>query len=134
MLEKVKQYALEKYAGDEALADKFVEGFVKAADWVTPPNRDDHYVPGLRNLLNEGATTSIGKGLGSLAVGLGVHGLNAAFSVAESGALHSKFLEALVKAVSTNPILQEAKKEKAAEAKTKREKKPTVKKTVARKK
>lgn len=97
MLEKVKQYAMEKYAGDETLANEFVEGFQKEAAEA--------------GLLNS-AIGAVGKGIGGLAVGLGIHGLNQAFAGAERAGLHTQFLGALAKAIAGNRILREAEKQK----------------------
>lgn len=97
MLEKVKQYAMEKYAGDEKLAAQFVAGFEKQAV-------DAGFASAV--------TGAVGKGLGGLAVGLGLHGLNQAFSAATQGNLHTKFLEALARAIAMNPRLREEPKER----------------------
>ena len=131
MLEKVKQYAMEKYAGEEALVEQFVEGFVKQAaetiqhqyrhdataggmvlDRMTRTNSPDMPVRGITDLFQEGISQAVGKGIGGLAVGLGIHGLNQAFSAATSGSLRTKFLEALEHAISMNPRLREEPKEK----------------------
>lgn len=97
MLEKVKQYAMEKYAGDVTLAEEFVKGFEKQA-------ADQGFGSSL--------VGALGKGVGGVAMGLGIHGLNLAFSEANRGALHTQFLSSLAKAVSSNRILREADKTK----------------------
>ena len=107
MLEKVKQYALEKYAGDETLAEHFVEGFLKQASQNAPKTT--------AQMFSEGLTGAVGKGIGGLAVGLGVHGLNQALASVANGSLHTQFLEALAKAISMNPQLREQKKERVAQ-------------------
>lgn len=130
MLNKVKEYALEKYAGDQSKADEFVNGFVKRAGLIdlvttkTDYNEDGsergssrtvsqaqlpYHAPikGMKDFLQEGFTGAIGKGLGGLTVGLGVHGMNLMASSAQQGLLHTRYLEALAKAISMNPALRE---------------------------
>lgn len=122
MLEKVKQHALEMYNGDEGLANSFVDGFVKQAaqtiqtrydgsgqlDSRTITNAPDIVQKGIGDLFQEGISQAVGKGIGGLAVGLGIHGLNAAFSSATHGSLKTAFLTALAKAISMNTVLREA--------------------------
>lgn len=118
MLEKVKQYAMVKYAGDEALVKEFVEGFIKQADFSNQRRygldgslesiTETISGKGLSGVFQEGVTGAIGKGLGGLAVGLGIHGLNQAFAGAERSSMHTHFLSALARAIESNRILREA--------------------------
>lgn len=114
MLDVIKNYALEKYAGDEKKAQDFVDGFVKQAytppGWVANKSQDDKN-PFVSSLA-EGIGGAFGKGLGGLAVGLGMHGISSAFSGAERDSLHTKFLSALSSAIASNPILKNANKAK----------------------
>lgn len=106
MLDAIKEYALTKYAGDENLANQFVEGFKKQAAY----NKSDEN--GISSGFMSGIGKAIGGGIGGFGIGLGIHGISSAFSAAERDSLHTKFLSALSSAISSNPILKNANKAK----------------------
>ena len=119
MLNQIKEYAMEKYAGDEAKANAFVEGFQKEAiDWTSQAEVAElrHNTDVERNSISsqftDGITNALGKGVGGLGVGLAIHGLNTLLHRTNAGNLHTKFLAALEQAIRTNPILRDAKREK----------------------
>lgn len=94
MLKEIRDFGLEKYAGDQRLADEFVNGFVKAAFDITK--------------FNEGIGSAIGKGIGATAIGMGIAGLGMAMKNVEMGALHNQFLTSLEHAITVNPVLKQA--------------------------
>ncbi len=127
MLEKVKAYALEKFAGDEKAAADFMDGFQKSAmagkdtgpfgrakdimDRIANSGdiKGEHT---LKGSLMTGIGSALGQGLGGAfintaiaAVGSGIKGVN-------NGHLHTRFLTALENAISSNRIIKEANKEK----------------------
>jgi hypothetical protein len=104
MLEQVKQIALEKYAGDEELANAFVEGFQKEAaglNWS-----------GLGEQMLTGAAKAVGTGVVGLGMGLGIHGISQQIHNVSNNNLHAEFAEALRHAVATNTVLRQAKKDR----------------------
>ena len=105
MLEySVKKHALEKYAGDRVEAAKFVKGFKAQLEKKAS-------MEGLTN----GLVGAVGKGLGGLAIGMGIHGISRALASANNSSLHTRFLAALEQAISSNSILREAEKAKVAQ-------------------
>jgi hypothetical protein len=111
MLEKsVKQYAMEKYAGDESKASEFIEGFrseLGKSAALTAGNLSD-----LGELFAGGTASALGKGVGALTMGVGIAGISRAVSNLRTSSLHTKFLTALSRAISSNRILREADKSK----------------------
>ena len=113
MIELVKQYAMEKYAGDKEAIDSFMEGFTKQASLfstvqsaITAPNSGK--VPSFGESVTKGLGEAAGKGLMGIGLGLGLHGLNAATSHVANMGLHTDFLKALTHAVQSNPVLKNA--------------------------
>lgn len=102
MLEKVKQLGLEKFAGDETLAEEFTNGFVKAA----LQKQANNFGAGMAVDLASGFSGAIGKGLGATAIGLALGGLSGAMKNIHSGALHTQYMNALQKAIASNPVLR----------------------------
>lgn len=103
MLEqKVKEYAMEKYAGDETKVNEFMEGFRSQLEKSAS----------LMGEFTSGAMKTIGGGIGALAVGAGIAGISRALSDTNKMALHGTFLKSLERAISTNRILKEADKSK----------------------
>lgn len=102
MLNKIKEIGLEKFAGDEQLAEEFVKGFIKEAFTPAEFSKD----------LMSGAAKSIGTGLAGVVMGLGVTSVTKQIQNVGNGRLHTDFLAALQKAMSSNPVLRQAKKEK----------------------
>ena len=98
MLDKIKQVAMEKFAGDESLADAFVEGFVKEAFDLQS--------------FNEGVGSAVGKGLGGTAIGLTLSGFGKALHNVQMGGLHNQFMTSLEHAVHMNPVLKQADQDK----------------------
>ena len=94
MLKEIRKFGLEKYAGDQKLADEFVNGFIKAAFDITK--------------FNEGIGSAIDKGIGATAIGMGIAGLGMAMKNVEMGALHTQFLTSLEHAIAVNPVLKQA--------------------------
>jgi hypothetical protein len=123
--EKIVEYAMEKFAGDQEACEAFIDGFMKEASAndvlksflnahtsagttqgnVRPPETMGHTIA-------RGVGNSMGQGLGSLAVGLGATAAGSMFNVAKNMALHSKFLQALEQAYKTNRILAQEDREK----------------------
>ncbi|HET8686059.1 MAG TPA: hypothetical protein VFM18_05265 [Methanosarcina sp.] len=98
MLEKIKQIGLEKFAGDEQLADAFVEGFAKEAFDLGE--------------LGKSFAGAIGKGIGGTVVGLGINSFSKAMNNIEGTGLHNQFMMALEHAMKTNPVLRQKDTEK----------------------
>lgn len=126
MLHKVKQYGLEKFAGDEVSADEFVEGFVKAsmATATERVNAEDRATKrrfeGVNTIdkntmvgsLKNGLTESIGKGFGGLLISSGIAATGYAVNQIKNNNLHTQFLQSLEQAIASNRILKEANREK----------------------
>ncbi len=94
MLDKIKQIGLEKFAGDEEMADAFVEGFAKEAFDLGE--------------FNKGVAGAVGKGIGGTMIGLGLAGFGKALSNVNLGGLHNQFMTSLEHAVAVNPVLKQA--------------------------
>lgn len=105
MFDRVKEVGLEKFAGDENLANEFVAGFaeelLKEAAFPQSAGPDAY-----KELIN-GFSGSVGKGIGGLLVTMGVSGVADLMRGAQNSILHTKFLQALEKAKQSNRILQE---------------------------
>jgi hypothetical protein len=127
MLNKVKAYALEKYAGDKESAAEFIDGFVetmvkKAA--TGDPSRAQQAFSAAASQLNKvtGSNTmktigknvydTVGKGIGGILVNMGVTGVGTAAAIVHNNNLHTKFLSALEKAISSNSIIRQYNKDK----------------------
>jgi hypothetical protein len=122
--EKIVEYAMEKFAGDQEACEAFIDGFMKEASTndvlkaLLNTHTSSESVGGSRKAETVGHTiargigTSMGQGLGSLAVGLGATAAGSMFNVAKNMALHSKFLQALEQAYKTNRILAQEDREK----------------------
>ena len=104
MLEKIKQLALEKCAGDEEKAHAFLEGFYE--ELLTKKASFN-----INDVTKEFAG-GIGKGLAGVTLGLSVAGLTGAVKNLSTGRLRNEFTQALAQAIASNPILRQAKKEK----------------------
>lgn len=117
MLEEVKQYGLEKFAGDENLANDFVEGFINAALEKAAAEGIDvqemfkeaaqQNPMGPVESLQKGFAENIGKGVGSLGINLITTGLMMGLRNIEAGTLHTAYLKALEQAVAGSRILRE---------------------------
>ena len=117
MLEQVKEYAMKKYAGDLEKVAAFVAGFEKEAATTqtrfnTPTGSVTTTATPFRDSLTDGVLGAVGKGIGGLAVGLGIHGLNTAMGHVQEGQLRTQFLSALASAISSNVVLRQANKAK----------------------
>jgi hypothetical protein len=120
-LNKVYALGMEKFAGDQKLAVEFVEGFAKEAQasfdfgdnkaWRAVKGAFSSSTEGARGFvpaIMEGAGKGIGGALVSGAVGL----IGSAAVSIGNGNLHNQFMVALEKAIQSNPILKNAKREK----------------------
>jgi hypothetical protein len=123
MLNKVRQYAMEKFAGDKNLAEDFVKGFAKEAmstprpqtmaqelkDAATHMERKtkDGLGPARSGFMNE-----VGKGMGNLVLTLGIAGVGKVYNNISMDRLHTKFLAALEKAIQSNHLIGEADRSK----------------------
>jgi hypothetical protein len=118
--EKIKEYALVKYAGDESKVAEFVEGFKQGLQKHAgfQPDMFGHTAGErmksafLQGELAKGIAGGLGKGIGALAMGIGAAGISHAVSSLSSASLHSKFLQALQSAIASNRILKDADKAK----------------------
>lgn len=99
MLKEIKQLGLEKFAGDERMAQAFVAGFTQQALVKSAFDLGE---------FNKGVGGAIGKGLGVTAMGAGLHVLNKAVNSVQMGGLHNQFMSSLEHAVATNPVLKQA--------------------------
>lgn len=117
MLEKVKEYALEKYAGDEALAEEFVKGFTKEAMATSAFDKASTAprMPAGSNLsgeLKNELAKQVGKGLGGILLSGGVGATVYAMNQINKSNLHTRFLQSLEQALASNRILREANRDK----------------------
>jgi hypothetical protein len=119
MLEKVKEYALEKFAGDEGLAEEFVKGFTKEA-MASPAQRAATAGGGgggrlpatIEGSMREGLGKQLGSGLAGLLLSGGVGATAYAMNQVKRSNLHSQFLQSLEQALASNRILREANRDK----------------------
>jgi hypothetical protein len=112
LIEQVRADGLVKFAGDQAAAQNYVEGFVAELEKVAYDDDKDDSKGGLGGKFTGAAVGAIGKGLGGLVAGLGMHGMGYLMSSVQNDRLHSDFLLALQKAVTTNKILRDANRDK----------------------
>jgi hypothetical protein len=113
MLEKIKQLALEKCAGDERLAAEFLEGFYDEILTKQAAAAFDLHKPiDIGNAVVKNFSEGLGKGLAGLTLGLGVSAVASAAKNVVTNNLHTEFMEALRQAVASNPILRQANKQK----------------------
>jgi hypothetical protein len=139
MLNKVKELALIKFAGDQEAADEFVKGFIKVAMATEAPRsrsfsastsdvaamrkielderKHDFEVrqKGTLGTVRNSFMGELGKGTGNLLVTLGIAGVGSVYKGIQNNNLHTKFLTSLEKAISSNQIIKSAKKEKVLE-------------------
>jgi len=125
MLELLHKCAMEHCGGDETLAGHFLNGFLKEAGgdaythWLNAGNAMASQVASspshMTNSFQKGLFEALGKGLSGIGVGLGIHGLSMAASSVANASLHTNFLQALEKAISMNPVLKGADKQKTAQ-------------------
>jgi len=111
MLEKIKEIAMEKFAGDESAAQDFVNSFADTLLEKTASPRAGHD-SSFGDSVSRGFAGAIGKGVGGMAVGLGMHGLSAMVNSVKQDRLHGQFLEALQEAISSSTVLRGANKDK----------------------
>lgn len=107
MLDKIKELALEKCAGDEGMAQEFLEGFYEEL-----LSKQAAFGMDIASGLAKDFAGGIGKGLAGVTLGLGVTGLASAVKSISNDKLHGEFSQALMEAIASNPILRQAKKEK----------------------
>jgi hypothetical protein len=125
MLKKVEAYALVKFAGDEKAAAEFVEGFTKAAMAVETPTRFQKALSfvkdmgtgrsnkdSLRGALMIGIGKTIGEGMGGMLINGAIGAVGTSIKQVGNNNLHTRFLEALASAISSNRIIKEANKDK----------------------
>lgn len=103
VLDKIKELGLSQFPGNDAMADEFVKGFTKQA-FGGPETFGESF--------SKGVGGGLGKGVGGMAVGLGLHGVSAMLNSVRSDRLHTEFLAALQRAIASNPVLKGANKEK----------------------
>lgn len=118
--ETLTKVASETYT-DPVASAKFVEGFLEkiaamsrdeAAEATYNLNREKFtHDSSFPNRAVGGIIDSMGKGIGSAAIGLGIQGISTMLSSAAKSQLKTKFLLALDKAIQLNPILRKAKPE-----------------------
>lgn len=119
MLEKIKQLALEKCAGDEQKAYEFLEGFYdevlskQAALNLSFPGfgGDRKHLNPAEEAMN-GFGKAVGEGLAGITMGLSMGGISSAMKLIRGDIMHTQFMEALNKAIASNPILRQAKRDK----------------------
>lgn len=109
-MELVEKYGLAKYAGDADLSREFSKGFsgvIKAvqnsSNSKPPLGFNDHFTKGIGE--------AVGKGVGGVGLGLALHGLNKVVGAIGNTNLHTKYVAALEKAISMNPLLRETNKQ-----------------------
>jgi hypothetical protein len=109
MLEKIKQYGLEKFAGNEELANEFVKGFVtqvameKAASDGRGRGREDE---GYGKQLMRSVVDNFGRNVGSLGVNMLTGTAMGIGRFVADGSRHTRFLEALRQALASSEFLQ----------------------------
>lgn len=122
MLEKIKELGLEKFAGDEELADQFVAGFVahvmleKEAQEVEAMQKEAAG-PGVRkpDLTTEymsGIAHEAGKASAGFAGNMAVGALVGGFRLVKDQFRYQRFLKALEQAISNSHTLREANRQK----------------------
>lgn len=110
MLEQIKEFGMEKFAGDEKLADAVVAGFVE--EFVKEAAQaQSHMGPDAFKGIVDGFASSVGKGLGGLAVTTAITALANMGNIVGNDRLHTKFLEALKRAITMNPLLADPRNE-----------------------
>lgn len=118
---KIRQYGMLKFAGDKQAVEHFVDGFMKEAglmDILSTATGGGSGQGGIRpadtlgQTITKGFGSSMGQGLGSLAVSMGTTSVGSLYNSVKGAALHSKFLQALERAYQGNRILKESPKEK----------------------
>jgi hypothetical protein len=138
MLNKVRQYAMEKFAGDKNLAEDFVKGFAKEAmSTPRPQTMAQELKDAATHQLNvdklrldqskfdmerktkdglgparSGFMNEVGKGMGNLVLTLGIAGVGKVYNNISMDRLHTKFLAALEKAIQSNHLIGEADRSK----------------------
>jgi hypothetical protein len=104
MLKEVKQYGLEKFAGNEELADEFVKGFV--AQVAMEKAAAGGFKGGSENYGHDFAKSlveGLGRGVGSFGVNAGVWAGVAGLKFVNDMSMHTRFLKALDQAIRMSP-------------------------------
>jgi hypothetical protein len=113
MLEPITKFAMEMFEGDAAAAQDFVQGFVAELEkTAAAPGQPGAPGTSRPSDIASGFMKALGGGLGSAAIGMGMHGVSSMVSSLKADRLHGQFLAALQKAISSNRILREANKDK----------------------
>lgn len=119
MLEKVKALGLEKFAGDEAMAEQFVAAFVahvmlekEAADKEAMQKEAAERPQDLGRTLMEGAAKSLGESAAGLVANTAVAGLMAGSRLVTDQFRYQRFLRALEHAIASNRVLRDTPKAK----------------------
>lgn len=97
MIDQVYQMGLEKYAGDEAAAQAFTQGFMKQAFLGLDPAT-----------IATKASEGVGKGLAAAGIGAAVYGVSAMMNSSRNSALRTKADASFQRAIQTNQILKNA--------------------------
>lgn len=103
---------MEKFAGDTNAVKEFVEGFAKAASFLSASRGSGTNTKSMGDEVVLGMGEAIGKGMGSLGLALGATAIGTLYGAAKDMNLHNLFLKALERAVNSNTILKEASKER----------------------
>lgn len=105
MLEKVKELGMEKFAGNEELADQFVAGFI--AHVMMEKEAADRNPQDLPREFADNAMGQLGKGVGGIlshgAVGVGM----ASYRFVADQFRYQRFLKSLQHAVASSHFLRE---------------------------
>lgn len=116
MLEKVKELAMEKFAGDQQLVDEFIKGFAKEA---MAARNEKSTIEDLSDKLRQarergplgsaasGLGKAFGEGLGGLMITTGVGALGEIARSLSHDRLRTRFLQSLEQVLKTNPIVSE---------------------------
>lgn len=117
MLKEIKELGLEKFAGDEEMADHFVAGFVAHVAMEKEANAQRFETPQRMEFdpkreLADGFVSSVGRSVGGLSVGLGLTGLAGGVRFVTDHFRYNKFLKALEQAINSSHILKSAPKAK----------------------
>jgi hypothetical protein len=111
MLEKVKELGLEKFAGDEDLADHFLAGFITQVmlekEAAQPTQKVDY-----SHTLVDSVVSNVGKHIGGLAVNSAVSAGVIGYRFVDDHFRYNRFLKALEIAIASHPLLRESDKHK----------------------
>ena len=107
MLNKVRELAMEKFAGDMSLVNEFMTGFAKQAMNKQAGPNDDFQSNQIVGTVMKGVSKAFGEGIGGLMISGSIGAMGHAAGNIRKANLRTRFLESLEQVIKHNPIVND---------------------------